>query len=106
MINIPFLPDFEIDMMIGRKTATTRTKKYGKQGDQFISCGILYELTDDVTILTLDEVAHSWYTEEGFATPEQFIVCWIKLHPRKGYIPKQKVFLHQFKVVEAIEGLE
>lgn len=96
-IEIPFQSDFENVMLAGKKSATSRTKCYGYPGDWFEAFGRTFILTD-VCRLPLDVIAYDHYLEEGFDRPEDFIKCWEKLHPRKGYKPEQKVYFHTFKL--------
>ena len=97
-IIIPFLPEFESRMLSGEKTATTRTKKYGDGGDLFPAFGNSFQLTK-VDKVYLQDVASTFYIQEGFKTQQEFCDCWIRLHPRKGYQFDQEVYLHQFKIV-------
>lgn len=45
---------------------------------------------------TLREVRDNCWTGEGFGSAAEFEALWIKLHPRRGFIPHQKVWLHLF----------
>ena len=45
-IAIPFLPEFREAMLAERKTATSRTKRYGYPGDYFEQFGRLFILVD------------------------------------------------------------
>ena len=61
--------------------------------------------TFKITSLTrqvLGDIAKYHYKEEGFNTTEEFIELWKRLHPRKGYDPKQIVWYHEF--VEVKDG--
>ena len=99
-IQIPFLPQFEPVMLSGQKTMTARTKRYGNPGDTFPAFGASFQIMS-IAKIQLCDVAWEHHTEEGFPTVIDFIECWKKLHPRKGYIPKQKVYAHTFKKLEA-----
>lgn len=99
IVEIPFMPAFRLPMLTGRKTATTRTKRYGWPGDTFTTFNVRFLLTG-VKRLALQTVAHSYYQQEGFDTPTDFIRCWRVLHPRKGYVPKQYVYLHIFNLTD------
>lgn len=93
----------------GVKTATTRTKEYGKPGDTFdiyfptgisltdIPVTITYEITD-VKRLPLLDVAENYFTQEGCLYPEEFVQMWKKIHFKKGFIPIWRVYLHLFKI--------
>lgn len=101
IIAIPFQNDMATLIIQGRKTATTRNKRYGIEGDCFlvasdkkaVTCRLLA-----VRHLILEQVAFQWWREEGFHSVEGFINKWEELHPRKGYIWNQKVWVHQFEV--------
>lgn len=95
-IKIPFLKEFKKDLLSGKKTMTSRNKKYGESGDRFTVDGKEFELTK-VTRQTLFSVSHMLYEEEGFAKPSEFIEVWKRLHPKKGYSPNQLIWLHIFK---------
>ena len=100
-IIIPFLPEFKTKMLNGEKTATSRTKKYGNGGDLFCAFGHTFQLTK-VDKVYLQDVASTFYTQEGFKSQQDFCNCWIKLHPRKGFQFDQEVYLHQFKIVDLL----
>ena len=95
-VEIPFLPEFEKAMQTGKKTATTRTKRYGYPGDWFEAFGKAFVLTE-VYLVRLGTVARSCYQEEGFNSDLEFIVCWERLHLRKLFCIDQKVYFHKFK---------
>jgi len=94
-VNIPFLPEFELLMLTGKKSATSRTKRYGWPGDYFEAFGRQFILTD-VHLISLSSVAYMHYLEEGFNSDFEFTKVWERLHPRKGYVPGQKVYFHKF----------
>lgn len=101
IIQIPFLPEFEGDLVTGRKTATSRSKRYGKEGDTFEAFGRVFVITA-VTHPPLWAVARWFYKEEGFATQAEFIECWDRIHLRKKYEddPERLVWLHLFERVK------
>lgn len=99
-IEVPFLPEFEKPMLEGRKTCTSRNKRYGDAGDTFDKFGATFKLTE-VTRYTLQGVAHNFYCEEGFNCAGEFISIWNRLHPRKQYVPTQLVWVHFFRRVIA-----
>lgn len=94
-VTIPFQEDFKDPMLEGRKNYTSRTKKYGKPGDTFTCFGTTFTI-EGVVKAPLWYVAQYLYQGEGFATREDFIKCWERLHPRKGYVPDQQVWVHFF----------
>lgn len=95
---IPFMPEFKDRMLAGQKTATTRNKRYGHGGDLFSAFGHTFRLTK-VDKVYLQDVASTFYKQEGFETQQEFVDVWVKLHPRKGWQFDQEVWLHQFKLV-------
>ena len=94
-VSIPFQPEFETAMLSGWKRCTTRTKKYGREGDIFEAFGQNFRLVS-VYELPLSAVL-AFYNQEGFKSPEAFIACWERLHPRKKWQPDQKVWIHWFE---------
>ena len=95
-IKIPFMDEFRQPMILGKKTVTSRNKKYGEPKDTFKNWGIEFRL-EWIDYLPLAIVASNYYREEGFNHPDDFVECWGKLHPRKGFIPDHKVYMHKFK---------
>ena len=98
-IKLPFKEDFKERMLSGRKTCTSRNKIYGKAGDTFEAFGATFEITD-VERHSLRTVAWRFYYDEGFSSPEEFTVCWKKIHPRKGFIASQLVWVHWFRILD------
>ena len=96
-IEIPFQPSMKKEILIGKKKCTSRNKKYGNPTDYFIIENNVYQLTL-VLQCTLEEVANEYYKEEGFESPENFIIMWNKLHPILGYVPTKKVYTHWFEL--------
>jgi len=95
-ISIPFSHQMKEAVLLGSKTATTRTKQYGYRGDTFKLGDQSFVITDIQHVL-LGHIAHNFYLQEGFISPVGFIEYWKKLHPRRGYIYNQMVFLHLFR---------
>ena len=94
-IQIPFQEQFKDAMLTGTKTKTSRTKKYGTIGDKFKAFGAEFIIVNQEEE-KLQYVADHYYKDEGFERPEQFINIWVELHPRKGWDPNQKVWVHEF----------
>lgn len=95
---MPFLDEFKERLLVGRKTATTRSKRYGKPGDLFTAFGATFRLKR-VSPLSLNDIAGIYYWEEGFEHPHDFIEVWKHIHPRKGWTPDEMRFLHEFERV-------
>ncbi|MCG2737746.1 MAG: hypothetical protein L6282_15285 [Candidatus Methanoperedenaceae archaeon] len=92
---IPFNEWSQERLLLGSKTATSRTSQYGKIGDTFQAGDKTFELTD-VSRKSLEDIAQNHYLDEGAKSPEEFIRVWNSLHP-KGFDPKQVVYFHKFK---------
>lgn len=101
VIEIPFLPEFEGDLRRGYKTATTRSKRYAKTGEEFKAVGERFYVRACFK-LPLWVVALWFYRQEGFDCSQEFIECWNKIHPVKQYVsdPHRLVWLHLFRRVE------
>ena len=80
------------------KRATTRTKKYGKVGDQFTCNGFTYEI-ELILKVPLWFVAEDLYASEGANSYNEFVEVWRSIHPRRGYRPFDMVWYHHFKEV-------
>ena len=93
---IPFMASFEAAMLTGAKTATSRNKIYGHPGQKFEAFGGRFQITG-LFRLTQEMVRDQHYREEGFTSPEAFEACWRKLHPRSGFKPEARVWMHKFK---------
>lgn len=99
-VRIPFWRQFKQPMLNKQKTMTSRNEKYGDVGYTFEAFGATFEILS-ISKKQLQVVAFVWYREEGFKNPYSFIKCWEELHPRKGYVPEQKVWVHVFEKLEA-----
>lgn len=102
MKTLPFRDDMAEAIRAGRKKATTRTKKYGSVGDVLDTKAGPVRLTR-VIGLQLREVARHFYLEEGFASSADFRVAWAEIHPRAGFRPEERVYLHIFEPVDQQE---
>jgi len=92
---IPFYERFRKPMLDDVKTWTSRTKWYGNIGDTFEIFGHEFEIVDRFRA-SLNYVALHWI-EEGCESREDFIQLWKQIHPRKGFDPTQRVFVHVFR---------
>jgi len=99
LINIPFMAMWKEKMIDGVKTCTSRTKRYGSVGDKFEAFGHTFELTK-VERVHLENVCAVLYAREGCRNPQEFYDVWVRLHPRKGFVPGQVVWMHHFMRVE------
>lgn len=96
VVDIPFRPMFKDSMLAGVKVCTCRTRRMGEPGDTFQIFGATFILTN-VAYCLLGHVADHYYQKEGFRRPEDFIVCWNDIHPRKTFSAGQMVWLHTFE---------
>ena len=85
------------------KLATTRNKRYGKIGDTFIvhleQVDYLFELLA-VFQLSLYDVASKLYYVEGAESPLAFRKVWEDIHPKAGWQPDKKVYVHLFRLIK------
>ena len=91
---LPFDARWREAMMWGRKTCTSRRKRY--KGSAFDAFGLQFVIVS-VELLPLSIVAEHLWAKEGCDSPEDFRAVWVKLHPRKGWQPDQEVFVHHFR---------
>jgi hypothetical protein len=84
-------------MLSSKKTATTRTRRYGYPGDCFEAFGRVFILTQ-VYPSFLDVIVSQHYLAEGFDSPREFIEFWDRIHPNVTYEqkPGRKVYFHRF----------
>lgn len=94
-VEIPFQEMWRDKMVNGEKICTTRTKRYGKKGDTFEAFDLTFVLTL-VLPATLRSVADNRYVAEGCRSAQEFVSIWRRLHPRKGWVPEQRVQVHWF----------
>jgi len=97
-VKIPFMPQFKEAMISGVKTCTSRNRRYGFIGDTFEAFGCEFKITA-VDGMILRDVAALLYRQEGCKSPEDFEKIWAKIHPRKGFVWNQEVYVHHFKKV-------
>lgn len=97
-IIIPFNQWSRTKLMLKRKTATTRTKRYGDIGDTFNEMGITYEI-EYIIRCKLSFVTEYYYEKEGCGSRDEFKEIWRAIHRNKGYIPDWPVWLHCFKEI-------
>lgn len=109
IVLIPFAPDMEDAVLDGIlledgrrvfKDWTSRRKVYGRSGDLFHLRHHTYEIVE-VFKATLAEVAEH-HEREGFRSKEAFIARWRELHPRRGYDPEERVWVHVFRPNENV----
>ena len=99
-ITIPFKSCWKGKMLSGRKTCTTRTKRYGREGDIFEAFGEKFVITNVINAYPLGLAIFLFAYEDGFESPDKMKKFWIKLHPRKGFDPQQEVWVHWFERID------
>jgi ParB family chromosome partitioning protein len=92
---VPFKAQFKKQLANGEKTRTTRTEKIGEVGTEFKAYGMVFELME-VDKKPFKVIVASYYREEGFKTPEDFIMMWKTIHPKK-YKDTDEFWCHKFK---------
>lgn len=106
---IPFLHQFHDKVRRSEKTMTARTEKYGEPGDmlvtniyrygpEFLSLPIRIQLLE-VRRVRLGDIAERHWHEEGCESMDDFKAVWTRIHPRAGYDPAKRVWLHIFRKV-------
>lgn len=100
-IDLPFQPEFKERMLSGKKTCTTRTRRYGRSGDYFTTFGKYFVLTE-VYPIRLTRVVYFHFEDEGFDSPQAFIECWDKIHPTVKYNDRRDrtVYIHYFQPIK------
>jgi hypothetical protein len=99
MRTLPFRPYFVKRIAVGAKTTTARTEKYGDVGDKLKTAAGVVELTE-VAKVRLDTVRDHYWRDEGVSSPDEFEQVWRSIHPRKGFVPEQEVWLHRFRLYD------
>ena len=97
-VAINFLERFRDSMLNNVKTSTTRMKPMGHVGDRFMAFGAEFEILS-VEHVHLGDVADILWKEEGATSRDEFIEIWKSIHPRKGFDPKRRAWLHHFRRV-------
>ena len=98
-ITIPFKSCWKDKMLSGRKTCTTRTKRYGRVGDIFEAFGEKFVI-EKVGRHRLGIVMFGASYEDGFESSYEMKDFWKKLHPYRRYDEDMKVWAHWFKKIE------
>jgi hypothetical protein len=104
-IEIPF-NDWSLDKLKHGKICTSRTKRYGREGDTFkVDFGdyyTIYRITHIVR-LPLWLVRDYLYKAEGATSSSDFVRVWKKIHPKRGFVPDDIVYTHFFEEVEIVK---
>ena len=100
-ISIPFMPEFKVKMLFGRKTTTWRTSIKGEPGDIFQAFGEEFRILR-VEPMTQGELVSSdrCVYSEGFTYGWELHDVLDKLYRRAGgYDPDRQGYLHTFEKV-------
>lgn len=84
--NIPFNKWSMEKIKQGRKCCTSRIKKYEVEG------------VTHIERMDLQTVKNSYWKQEGADSPEEFEEIWRQIHPRRGFIGSDKIYVHWFDV--------
>lgn len=101
MKEVKFLSRFIDPIRARKKTATTRRRPLGKEGDLLRVEGVTPELYLRLTLVervNLEVVAVHYYLLEGCESPADFRRIWKEIHPRKPYDQLDLVYLHHFNL--------
>jgi len=97
---LKFMSDSARKILEGLKTETRRRltprNLHFKAGDTFVVNGHVYRVVS-TRIQRLGEMSNEEIAREGYNNREQFADDWRKLHPRKGYDPRQEVLVLRFE---------
>ena len=99
-IKMPFKKRFKEPMLSTpqQKIWTSRTRCYGKKGDTFPAFGRKFVLICNPFLASLGFVSENW-DKEGCGSTEDFVAVWKEIHPRKGFVASQRVYVHVFRRV-------
>lgn len=95
IVHLSFNDRFELPLLSGQKTATTRYRFSGRVGDTFEYFGATFAI-EKVSRCYLSRVAEFSYRSEGFRTREEFIAYWDLIHPNRQYLPNRLVYHIRF----------
>ena len=104
IVSFPFKEQFRELMLADIKIVTSRTKRYGNEGDTFTAFGQKFILTA-VGKRSICTVANDLCAHEGFDSPKAFWDCWKQIHPRKEWTASDEVWVHFFKRVISPEKI-
>ena len=77
---------------------TVRTRRFGRAGD-VLSTEVGEVELESVEPVALEIAVEQLYADDGFDSPDDFRRFWKSIHPRAGYRPEQRVYLHRFHLV-------
>ena len=115
-VKLPFKSRFDHALASGEKSATSRTKRYGRKGDTFPrevffpdgcpACDLRtththdFEFICDPVRINLGIVLDALFDIEGCADSDEAWGVWRDIHPRREWAGFENVWLHRFKILE------
>lgn len=99
LVRLPFQPRWRPLVLVGAKTTTVRTSRYGEPGDEFELEGARFRLVA-VEARSLAWAREHVWRDEGMASPEEFERAWVENHPTRGWRPTDSVWVHRFARVD------
>ena len=83
----------------GQKTATRRNGRYADVGEVMTLQGHEF-VVERVYQQTLGELTDENVAREGYETVEEYKQSILALHPNMPWLPKMKVWVHEFSAVK------
>ncbi len=83
----------------GTKTATRRNRRYADVGEILTLDGHEFVI-NNVYSQSLGEVTEENAIQEGYENLEQYKESILSLHPGMKWVPKMKVWVHEFQPIE------
>ena len=99
VIDLRFRPFFRPLLLDGRKTMTSRTRKFGDPGDQFLAFGAIFEFTH-VFRISVGYMISDCFRQEGCASVQELMKIWNDIHPQTGIVNHQIVWAHIFRRID------
>ena len=97
---IPFMERFNEPLLSGKKTWTSRPRKMADVEDTFQNVAGTFQV-DYVFQMPLGVVAMDCWRQEGCLHMTDFVTVWNHIHPLKGFVDSQLVWVHVFHKLEA-----
>ncbi|WP_129690887.1 ASCH domain-containing protein [Gottfriedia acidiceleris] len=95
---ITSLSDIEL-VLSGKKTATRRNGRYADVGEIMSLQGNNFVI-EKVYSQSLGELTDDHAKQEGFETVEEYKQAILSYHPGMPWLPKMKVWVHEFSPVK------
>lgn len=92
------LPEDVEKVIAGTKTATRRNGRYADVGEIMVLEDKEF-IVNNVYSQTLGELTNEHAKQEGFETVEEYKETILSYHPGMPWLPKMKVWVHEFSPV-------